>query len=198
MPTPTRTLGSISFFAGTMAVAGALAFVACSSSSGGVTPGGSDAASDAPTGPVPAVGVSIAQCDPRCASCGGVLVSATTGVSFCTQSCTMTSDCPTGTACVSNILTSALMNECLRTCTTDADCAGGTNQFVCRSDLGTPTPLCWTPYPPPAQDSGTTVPDAGSDAAVDSGNPDTGTPVDSGSDASTDAGGDDASDAAGE
>jgi hypothetical protein len=170
----------------------ALAATGCSSSSAG--PSGADASLDAPVeaGPTPPLGVPVASCA-GCPVCGGVLGSATKGITYCTQDCTTNTDCPSGTGCVVNSTSPGLSNECLKTCTSDSDCTGfddpdtGAPPFVCRSDLATPGSFCWSPYPPP--DAGLVV-DAGGDAAAEAGPADaatppsdTGAPADSGADA---------------
>jgi hypothetical protein len=182
----------------------ALGGTGCSSSSPAGAP-----ASDASTsegGPPSPLGVPVATCAGCAVVCGGVLASATTGFTFCTQDCATNADCPTGTGCAADVLTSQLPagqqlpNECLKTCTTDADCSGG---FVCRSDIATAGSFCWSPFPPPV-DAGSGAPEAGPDAAAEAGTSEAGTseaggPDASGPDASgPDASAGDASDAASE
>ena len=116
-------------------------------------------------------------CSPT-STCGGVLSSPDAGLTYCTQTCEASTDCPSGTACISNFETPGLDSDCLRPCTSDTDCSGG---FICRSDVTGGTSICWSPYPPPT----TVTPDAGAD---------TGTPADAGVDsATTDDAGSDAS-----
>ncbi len=131
-------------------------------------------------GPQP-IGDPVASCG-SCPVCGGALASATTGVSYCTQNCQTDSDCPKGTACMTDPIASALNKQCLKPCQANSDCAG---IFICRSDIEDAGNVCWSPYPPPvAPDGGTggidsggadagpgvdAAPEAGSDAASDSG-----------------------------
>jgi hypothetical protein len=156
----------------------ALGGTGCSSSS---SPGPASDASTGPdaaeAGPASPLGVPVASCAGCVDVCGGVLASATTGFTFCTQDCTTNADCPTGTGCAADVLTSELPDgsqlpsECLKTCTTDADCSGG---FICRSDIATTGSYCWSPFPPPA-DGGPGAGEAGPDAEVaDTGTPDAG------------------------
>jgi hypothetical protein len=93
------------------------------------------------------------------------------GITYCTQTCKASADCPTGTACVANTTSSKILDmNCLKTCTGDSDCK---SPFICRSDLPTPGNYCWSPYPPPSA--------GGQDAAVvDAGAAETGSPADSG------------------
>ncbi len=160
----------------------------CSDSSS--APSGDASTADASTadvdaGPPPPLGVPEPSCA-GCPVCGGVLASATTGFTYCTQNCATNSDCPAGTACAATVLSSGLSGQCLRSCTSDADCAGG---FICRSDLPSPGAFCWSPYPP--------VVDAGQHAASDASTEDAGAADTGASDASLDASPDgEASDAA--
>lgn len=160
----------------------------CSDSSSGPSGDAStaDATADVEAGPPPALGVPVPSCA-GCPVCGGVLASATTGFTYCTQNCATNADCPTGTACATTVLSTGLSGQCLQSCTANADCQGG---FICRTDLPSPGAFCWSPYPPPVVDAGQ---DAASDAnAGDAGTADTGAP-----DASLDASPDgEASDAA--
>ncbi|HEX4447188.1 MAG TPA: hypothetical protein VH044_10645, partial [Polyangiaceae bacterium] len=119
----------------------------------------------------PPLGVPVSSCA-GCPVCGGILTGPDAGATYCTQPCSTSADCPTGTGCVMNVLTASLDMNCLRTCTTDTDCAGG---FICRSDLGTTGSYCWSPYPTPV-DSGTPVADASTDAGVDAATADAGEP----------------------
>jgi hypothetical protein len=137
---------------------------------------------NADAGPPSPLGVPVPSCAGCTGICGGVLASATTGFTFCTQDCTTDTGCPAGTACAADVLTSdlpdgsQLPNECLKTCTTDTDCSGG---FICRSDIATTGSFCWSPFPPPV-DAGQVASEAGPDAGI----ADTGTPVEAGPDAS--------------
>jgi hypothetical protein len=160
-------------------IAGLVAFVAlaqggCSDSSAG--PSGTDAAAlgdvqgdvQVEAGPPPPLGVPVMSCA-GCPVCGGVLGSPTSGIRYCTQDCSTSADCPTGTACTANTTASVLPSECLKTCAADTDC---TAPFICRSDLGTPGSFCWSPYPP----VGSRTSDAGDASVLDAGVSDTGTP----------------------
>jgi hypothetical protein len=121
----------------------------------------------AEAGPPPPLGVPVATCE-GCPVCGGVLGSATTGISYCTKTCTATADCPAGTACVMNTTSATLLDmQCIKTCTSSADC---TAPFICRSDLLTPGSYCWSPFPAPLSGAGMDA------AAPDSGLADTGAP----------------------
>jgi hypothetical protein len=173
----------------------ALAATGCSDSSAG--PSAGDASLDAPVeaaGPTPPLGVPVSSCA-GCPVCGGVLGSATKGITYCTQDCTTNTDCPSGTGCVVNTTSPGLLNECLKTCTSDSDCTPfdnadtGAPPFICRSDLGSPGNFCWSPFPPPM---GPAV-DAGDAAAPEEAGPvDAGTPpIDTGAPPS-DSGGTDA------
>jgi hypothetical protein len=174
----------------------ALGGTGCSSSSSpAAPPSDASTAPDVEAGPPSPLGVPVASCAGCAVLCGGVLATATTGFTFCTQDCTTNADCPSGTGCAADVLTSdlpdasQLPNECLKTCTTDADCSGG---FICRSDIATTGSFCWSPFPPPV-DAGQGAGEAGPDA----GTADAGTPGEAGPDASgPDASTADASDAA--
>jgi hypothetical protein len=149
----------------------------CSSNSAAPT-GGDASATDALIGDDAAaqpLGVPVTSCA-GCPVCGGVLTSATEGTSYCTQACSASMACPTGTGCVPNANSANLLDkQCLKTCTTDSDC---TTPFICRSDLPAPGKFCFSKWPPV---SGTTGTDAGDAAAVgDTGAAETGTPVDAG------------------
>jgi hypothetical protein len=156
----------------------ALGGTGCSSSSSPGAPVSDASAPDAAeAGPASPLGVPVASCAGCADICGGVLASATTGFTFCTQDCTTNADCPTGTGCAADVLTSELPDgsqlpsECLKTCTTDTDCSGG---FICRSDIATTGSYCWSPFPPPV-DAGQGAGEAGPDAGVaDTGTPDAG------------------------
>jgi hypothetical protein len=130
----------------------------------------SDALGEDGGGPPPPLGVPVASCA-GCPICGGVLGGPTTGITYCTQVCKASADCPTGTACVANTTSSMILDmNCLKTCTGDSDCK---SPFICRSDFPTPGMYCWSPYPTPSA--------AGPDAAVaDTGAAETGAPADSG------------------
>jgi hypothetical protein len=138
-------------------------------------------------GPPPPLGVPVSSCA-GCPVCAGVLGSPTTGISYCTQDCTTTADCPTGTACVANTTSSTLLDmQCIKACASDSDC---TTPFICRSDLPTAGSYCWSPFPPPG-DGGA---DGGDAAVADTGVPETtpeaGTPDSGAPDAQADAGAD--------
>src|SRR5450432_1788478 len=66
------------------------------------TPSGGDASADVQAdvlveaGPPPPLGVPVTSCT-GCPVCGGVLGSATTGITYCTQNCATNTDCPTAT-----------------------------------------------------------------------------------------------------
>ncbi len=125
--------------------------------------GGSTLGTDAAS-PSPSIGDPVASCD-GCPVCGGTLASATTGVSYCTEDCTTSATCPTGTACLTDPVSSQLSKQCLKTCAADSDCSG---IFVCRSDIEDGGSVCWSPYPP--RDAGTDASSAGADSgALDAG-----------------------------
>jgi hypothetical protein len=142
----------------------------CSDSSAGPSAGDASLVDGPVDAAPPPLGVPVANCAAcNSAVCGGVLGSATTGITYCTEVCTSNSDCPMGTGCVANSTSKALSNNCLATCTADTDC---TAPFICRSDLGSPGSYCWSPYPP----VGGATSDAGDAAVAEAGAPDTGTP----------------------
>jgi hypothetical protein len=155
--------------------AGSTAVAGCSSDSASPAGGGDastvDAMSEASAHPNEAAAAPIPVGDPTtdcnaCTVCGGVLLSATTGISYCTADCTTTADCPSGTACIPNITSAVLGNQCIETCAADSDC---TAPFVCRVDVPTPGGYCWSPYPP-RTDAATPFPvEAGADAGADAG-----------------------------
>jgi hypothetical protein len=150
----------------------AIAQMGCSDNNS--TQAGGDASTDGVAedggGPPPPLGVPVASCA-GCPVCGGVLGGPTTGITYCTQTCKASADCPTGTACVANTTSSMILDmNCLKTCTGDSDCK---SPFICRSDLPTSGKYCWSPYPAPGA--------GGQDAAVaDAGAAETGSPADSG------------------
>src|SRR5579859_2628416 len=95
------TLKSASFGWGLVVSLCVLGSNGCSGSS--AQPAGGDASTpDAmvEAGPPP-LGVPVSSCA-GCPVCGGVLSSPTTGISYCTQDCKMSADCPTGFGCVAN------------------------------------------------------------------------------------------------
>ena len=156
----------------------ALGVTGCSDSSAGPSGGDASVADGAVDAAPPPFGVPVSDCTACISSiCGGVLGSPDSGITYCTEVCTTTADCPMGTACVANSTSKDLSNNCLKTCTGDTDC---TAPFICRTDLGSPGSYCWSPYPP----LGTSTPDAGQtpDAAPDTGTTpsDAGAPLDSG------------------
>ena len=134
----------------------------------------------------PPLGVPVTTCA-GCPVCAGVLGGPTTGISYCTQDCTTTADCPTGTACVANTNSAMFLDmQCIKTCASNSDC---TTPFVCRSDLPTAGSYCWSPYPPPGNGGA----DAGDAAVADTGvetTPEAGTPDSGAPDAQSDAGAD--------
>jgi hypothetical protein len=158
----------------------ALGGTGCSDSSSGASAGDASVDDGAVDAAPPLLGVPVASCA-ACPSavCAGVLGSATTGITYCTEVCTTNTDCPTGTACVANSTSKDLSDNCLKICTGDADCPA---PFICRPDLGSPGSYCWSPYPPVGSE---TLSDAGDAAVAEA--PDTGmspseagTPTDSG------------------
>jgi hypothetical protein len=170
----------------TFGSAGALLFLAvwssglagCSQSSSG-SASGADASpiSEAEAGSTPVadggpppIGDPVASCN-GCPLCGGVLASATTGVSYCTEDCTTSATCPTGTACLTDPMSNQLSKQCLKTCAVDSDCSG---VFVCRSDIEDAGSICWSPFPPRAggPDASSVVADSAAEdgaAALDAG-----------------------------
>ena len=149
------------------ALGASVAAAGCSASSSGATPSSDASTADGEAGPPPPLGVPVASCA-GCPVCGGVLGSATTGLTYCTQDCKTNADCPAGTGCVAALSSAALASECIKTCTADSDCSGG---FICRSDLPTAGSFCWSSYPPQV-DAGSRADgasEAGSDAAPGSG-----------------------------
>ena len=167
----------------------------CSSDSASPSGDASTAVADGAVddGPAPPLGVPLPSCA-GCPVCGGVLGSATTGISYCTKDCTANTDCPTGTACVANTNSpTALDMQCIKTCASNSDC---TAPFICRSDLGTPGSYCWSPFPAPeggmTMNAGNVVPEAGVaetgapavEAGTDAGAPADAATIDAGGDAS--------------
>jgi hypothetical protein len=166
------------------AVAAAVSgLLGCSSSSSGSGP--SDAATAIDFDALPPLGVAEPNCNtkncPLPAACGGALLGPSTGISYCTLTCSTDKDCPSGTTCLIGKIRQLYGGHCLKSCTADTDCSGG---FACDKALS----VCWSPY-----NGADAVPDGGGggqDGAAETGSTSEGGSDAGTSEASAEAGGD--------